>query len=399
MTTDGAIGCASLVTCAGGRAVPILDAVVAWESGQVTFAGSRSGYGGTVDREEPNATVVPGFVDCHTHVPFMGWRDDEFEARLTGATYRDQHGRGGGIARSARMFAEASDQEVLAFSRSLLDEMLDHGTTSVELKTGYGLSLEAELRQARLARRLADEAGQTCTVTLLGCHAVPEGMERSAWVDVVCTELIPAAASEGLVDGVDVYVEDIAFSIEDLERVAGAAEAAGLPVRCHAEQLGHTGAAAGAAAVGARSADHLNHLDAAGARAMADAGTTAVLLPASTLMLRAQPPPVETIAEAGAAVAVASDCNPGTSPVLSMPLVIALACSLYGLTPEAAVAAATIEPARVLGLDDRLGSLKPGKQADLVVLEGEHVRMLPYRPGHHAVRGVVVAGEWVRDRA
>src|SRR5918996_1053912 len=230
MTTDGAIGCASLVTCSGRRAVPILDAIVAWESGQVTFAGSRSGYGGTVDREEPNATVVPGFVDCHTHVPFMGWRDDEFEARLTGATYRDQHGRGGGIARSARMFAEASDQEVLAFSRSLLDEMLDHGTT--------------------------------CTVTLLGCHAVPEGMERSAWVDVVCTELIPAAASEGLVDGVDVYVEDIAFSIEDLERVAGAAEAAGLPVRCHAEQLGHTGAAAGAAAVGGRGGEHLNHLHA-----------------------------------------------------------------------------------------------------------------------------------------
>ena len=172
-------------------------------------------------------TIAPGFVDCHTHLPFAGWRADEFEARLSGVSYRELHGEGG-IYRSARMLAEASDDEVLAFCRSLVQEMADHGTTALELKTGYGLSVEAELRQARLARRLA-EAPQTCSVTLLACHAVPEGMERADWVRAVCDELIPEAVREGLVDAVDVYVEDIAFSLDDLGEVARCASQVGLP--------------------------------------------------------------------------------------------------------------------------------------------------------------------------
>jgi imidazolonepropionase len=400
-----AVGCSTLVTCvvgtlpAGGAVgpEPVHDAVVAWEGDAIVYAGQRHGWEGDVDDEHDGCTVVPGFVDCHTHLPFYRWRDDEFEARLRGQTYRNQHGEGG-ISRSARMLAEASDEEVLAFCRPLLAEMLTHGTTALELKTGYGLSVEAELRQARLARRLAAEAAQTATVTLLACHAVPPGMTREEWVKTACTDLIPQAAGEGLIDAVDVYVEDIAFSVEDLRLVADAAAAAGLPLRCHADQLGPSGAAEAAASLGARSADHLNHAGPDAGDALARAGTAAVLLPASTLMLRAQPPPVAALAGAGAALAVATDFNPGTSPVLSMPLAVSLACSLCGLSPMTALVAATATPAWVLGLHDRLGTLEPGKRADFLILEGTDVRMIAYRLGHNPVLDVIVGGERIAGR-
>jgi imidazolonepropionase len=394
-----ALGCTTLITCATDEvpvrppAAPevIHDGVVAWEGPTITYAGPRSGWDGDVDEDLAGRTIVPGFVDCHTHLPFFGWRDDEFEARLSGRTYRDLHGEGG-IIRSARMVAEASDQEVLEFCRPLAREMLAHGTTALELKTGYGLSVEAELRQARLARRLAEEIPQTCTVTLLACHAVPPGIGREEWVAVATDELIPRAAREGLVDAVDVYVEDIAFTVADLERVAGAAREAGLPVRVHADQLGSTGAASAAARVGARSADHLNHIDPDGVRALGRGQTAAVLLPSSTVLLDADPPPVDDLRRAEAALAVATDFNPGTSPVLSMPEAIALGCARYRLTPLEALVGATINGAWVLGLDDRLGSLAPGKRADLLILEGEDVRMVPYRPGHNPVVGTVIGG-------
>ncbi len=343
--------------------------------------------------------MAPGFVDCHTHVPFFGWRADEFEARIAGRSYRDLHGGGGGIPRSARLLASATDDEVLAFCRPILAEMLGGGTTSLELKTGYGLSVGAELRQARLARRVAEEIPQTCSVTLLACHAVPSGMEREAWVDVVCAELIPAAAAEGLVDAVDVYVEDIAFSLEDLRRVAEAAGQAGLGLRCHADQLGHSAAAEEAVRLGARSADHLNHTGPEGVAALAGAeGTVAGVLPTSTFMLRAHPPPARELIDAGAALAVATDCNPGTSPVLSMPEAVAMACTLYRLTPLEALSAASINPAWVLGLHDRVGSLEPGKRADFVVLDSADIAMVPYRPGHNPVLQTRIGGTVVSQR-
>jgi imidazolonepropionase len=393
-----AVGATSLVTC-GGAPTPAPaawspevtpDGVVAWEGETVVYAGARAGWTGPVDAWYEGATIVPGFVDCHTHLPFVGWRDDEFEARLGGQTYRDLHGRGG-IPRSAAMLAEASDEEVLSFCRPLAGEMLAHGTTAVELKTGYGLSMEAELRQARLARRLADDIPQTATVTLLACHAVPPGLDRERWVEVACRELIPAAAAEGLADAVDVYVEDIAFSVDDLRRVAAAAGEAGLALRCHADQLGPSGAAEAAAELGARSADHLNHVSPGGVRALGGGGTVAGLLPASTFLLRSDPPPVAALVSAGAAMAVATDCNPGTSAVASMPEAVAMACSGYGLLPLQALAAVTVNPAWVLGLHDGLGSLEPGKRADLVVLDGPF-RTVPYRPGHNPVLEVVCGG-------
>ncbi|MGZ8735344.1 MAG: amidohydrolase family protein, partial [Acidimicrobiia bacterium] len=326
-----AIAATTLVTPVGpgplagpGLVAPLLiaDGATAWEDETIVYVGPAAGLQDVEPEWFEGCTIAPGFVDCHTHLPFVGWRADEFEARLAGATYRDLHG-GGGIYRSARLFARASDDDVLAFCRPLLAEMLAHGTTALELKTGYGLSVEGELRQARLARRLAAEAVQTCTVTLLACHAVPEGVDRADWVRTVCEELIPAAAAEGLADAVDIYVEDIAFSLEDLHAVAGAAHSAGLPLRCHADQLGPSGAAEAAVALGARSADHLNHVSLRGMAALGDGNTAAVLLPTSTLFLRAAPPDVRALLDAGAVVAIATDFNPGTSPVLSMPEVIA----------------------------------------------------------------------------
>ena len=397
----GAIVCSSLASVDSGsapvrgRALREVDEIspsaVAWEDGVITYAGPADGLSGADPVRVDGCTVVPGFVDCHTHLPFFGWRADEFEARLAGRTYRDQHGEGG-IGRSARMLAEASDEEVLAFCRPLAAEMLAHGTTALELKTGYGLSVDAELRQARLARRLAAELEQTCTVTLLACHAVPAGMERAAWVELACTELIPRAAEEKLVDAVDVYVEDIAFSVEDLERVAEAAAAAELALRCHADQLGQSGAAEAACRLGARSADHLNHVSDEGVRALGSSNTTAVLLPASTFALRVAAPPVGALLDAGAVVALATDFNPGTSAVLSMPEAIAIGCTLYGLSPLEAITAVTLNAAWVLGRTNALGSLAPGKRADLVVLDADHVRHIPYRPGHNPVRAAFVEG-------
>ena len=402
----GAAVAAALATASGplpargaAAAASVLDepAGVAWEDGILTYVGPAGGLPwpasiGTPDR----GLLVAGFVDCHVHLPFIGWRVDEFEARLAGASYRDLHGEEGGIFRSSRLLAAASDDDVLAFCLPLIREMAAHGTTAMELKTGYGLSVEAELRQARLARALAAAAPQTCAVTLLACHAVPEGVDRAEWVRAACDELIPAAAAEGLVDQVDIYVEDIAFSLEDLTAVAAAAARVGLPLRVHADQLGPSGAAEAAVALGARSADHLNHLSPAGVEALGVAGgTIAVLLPASSFMLGAQAPPVEALQHAGAALAVGTDFNPGTSPVSSMPEAIAFACTSYRLGPMEALTAATANPAFVLGMDDRLGTLEIGKRADVLLLEDRRFAHVPYRPGHDPVVATLVGGELV----
>jgi imidazolonepropionase len=369
---------------------------VAWDDdGTIAFVGQADDLPwepaslGRIDE----GTIVPGFVDCHVHLPFVGWRADEFEARLAGVSYRELHGQEGGIFRSARMLAEADDEQVLAFSKALAVEMSAHGTTAMELKSGYGLSVDAELRQLRLARRLAEAVPQTCAVTLLACHAVPDGWAREDWVATACDELIPAAATEGLADAVDIYVEDIAFSLEDLERVGAAASAAGLPLRVHADQLGASGAAEAAAGLGARSADHLNHVSDAGVAALGEGRTAAVLLPSSTFTLRSAPAPVAALRDAGAALAIATDLNPGTSPVCSMPETIAMACSLYGMTPLDALTAATANPAWVLGIDDRAGTLEVGKRADLLLLDGPTFAHVPYRPGHNPVVTTVIGGK------
>ncbi len=408
---DGVVVTPALVTCSGdpvrrGAALERLNVVrpgaLAWANGTITYTGPPEGLPERVIAERQSiirvdGAILPGFVDCHTHLPFYGWRADEFEARLAGQSYGDLHGEGG-IYRSARLLSEASDDQVIEFCRALAVEMLAHGTTALELKTGYGLSVEAEVRQARLARRLAEEMPQTATVTLLACHAVPQDTSRADWVDRVCRELIPAAAVEGLADAVDVYVEDIAFTVDDLRRVADAARQHGLAVRCHADQLGDSGAAEAAVSVGARSADHLNHASAEGVSALANADTVATLLPVSTMFLRSPPPPVKALIDADAVLALATDFNPGTSPCLSMPEVIAVGASLYGIATNTALAASTINAAWVLGIHDEHGSLETGKRADFVVLDEEDPAMIAYRPGHNPVVETWIGGNRVYSR-
>jgi imidazolonepropionase len=406
MNGDGVLVCPALVTMSGPvprrgrdleRVEVIPDGAVAWRDGTITYAGPARDLPGPTSLWSPPrevaGAVIPGFVDCHTHLPFYGWRADEFAAKLSGRSYRDVHGEGGGIARSARLLAEASDDEVLEFCRALSAEMVAHGTTTFELKTGYGLSVEAELRQARLARRLGSLLQQMTTVTLLACHAVPDGLSREQWVDQVCQELIPAAAAEGLVDAVDVFVEDIAFTVDDFRLVAAVARRHSLAVRCHADQLGPSGAAQAAVSVGARNADHLNHVTSEEVEALGRSDTAAVVVPVADLVTGERPPPVADLLDAGAVVALATDFNPGTSPCLSMPEAIAVGCSLYRLSPLGALGAATINPAKALGRDDRVGSLVAGKRADFLVLEAADPSVIPYRPGHNPVVETWIGGE------
>lgn len=364
---------------------------VAWDDdGLIVFVGPAADLPWAPSIGIPEeGLLVPGFVDCHTHLPFVGWRADEFEARLRGVSYAELHGSEGGIYRSSRLFHEATDGEVDSFCRPLLAEMLALGTTTVELKTGYGLSARGELRELEIARRLRDEAVQTCTVTFLPCHAVPNGVDRDVWMETVVSSLLPAAVAAG-VDAVDIYVEDIAFTIHDLERLAAATS--GIPLRVHGDQLGDTGAAAAAARLGARSVDHLNHTSPEGVAALAASGTVAVLLPSSTAFLGLQPAPAAELRVTGVPIAIATDCNPGTSPVVSMPHTIAAAAAVYRIPPLDALTAATLNAAHVLGVADRIGTLEVGKRADLLLLDAPSFAHVPYRPGHDPVRGLVVAG-------
>jgi len=330
--------------------------------------------------------IVPGLVDCHTHLPFAGWRAEEYEQKVTGVPYEEIARGGGGIAASARALAEASDGAVLAQARAIRAEMLAHGTTTVEAKTGYGLSREGERRLVRLARELGADR-----VTGLFAHAVPPGESPGGWMDAV-----DALAAECDVDALDIYVESVAFRNEDLERLGAIAAREGVPLRAHVEQFNANRSVPVALAAGARSVDHLACLHPDDLAPLAAAECAAVLLPGAELLGDEAVAPGRALAEAGAICVVATDCNPGTSPVLSLPLVVGLAVRRYGWSARQALLACTLNAAWVLGLDDR-GSIEVGKRADLVVLDGpvEHV---PYRFGRNPVRLVIAGGEVVWRR-
>lgn len=350
-------------------------------------------------------TVVPGFVDCHTHLPFFGWRGDEDAARLSGVRYESIHAEEGGIFRSARLLAEASDEAVLDFSAGLAGAMLVAGTTTFETKSGYGLSVDGELRQLRLARRLAERVPQTVVSTCLAAHAVPHGKTQGEWIGEAANELMPRAAEEGLAGACDLYVESIAFALEHAARLTEAAKALGWRMRVHADQLADNQTGAFAARWDFATADHLNHasLDAVGD--LGSSETAAVLLPGATFTLRqSKKPPARALVEAGAVVALGTDLNPGTSPIHSMPFVIALACRLYGLRPIEALACATVNAAYALGLDHGFGAIRPGGRADLVVLASPEFESLVYRPDTEWIAAVVCGGElvhvapWAQER-
>lgn len=346
------------------------------------------------------ALVTPGFVDCHTHLVYGGARDDEFEARLHGASYAEIARQGGGILATVRATRQASDESLFASARRRALALLTEGVTTLEIKSGYGLTLADEARCLRVARRLGRELPLTVVSTYLGAHALPPEFAGCPddYIAAVCAWL-PALHAEGLVDAVDAFCETIGFSRDQTRRVFDAARTLGLPVKLHAEQLSHQNGAALAAQYGALSCDHLEYLDAAGIQAMAAAGTVAVLLPGAFYFLReTQPPPIAALRAAGVPLAVATDHNPGSSPLLSLLLALNLACTLFRLTPEEAVRGATVHAARALGLADR-GILAVGRRADFAVWTLDHPRELTYWIGGCRPSRVIAGGQEVNRHA
>ena len=343
--------------------------------------------------------VIPGFVDCHTHLPFVGWREREYEQKIRGVPYEQISRDGGGIASSARALGEASDEQVLAQSVTLANEMLASGTTTFECKSGYGMSREGELRALELARTLGSRVAQTTTSTALLAHSVPPLYSANEWMDEVET-MMPEVVRPGSVAALDIFVESIAFSNEDLTRMGALAADAGLALRAHVEQFGGLRSVPVALAASARSVDHLSTLDDDDIAPLAQAECAAVLLPAAEFLGDEHRAPGRELVDAGAIVVLATDANPGTAPVFSLPVVIGLAVRLYRFSALEAVAAVTLNGAWTLGLQADRGSIEVGKRADLVVLDGP-VEQIAYRFGHNPVLAAFVAGEpvFVRDDA
>ena len=354
----------------------IEDAALADKGGRIAFAGRMSDLPGepsnlaTRVMDAQNQWITPGLIDCHTHLVFAGNRSEEFEMRLAGKSYEAIAKAGGGIMSTVRATRAASEDELYAQSLSRLHGLLKGGVTTVEIKSGYGLDEATELRMLRVARKLGQQTGLRVRTTYLGLHALPPeyASKRADFVNLMSGPVLRAIADEGLADAVDAYLEGIAFTAAEVERFFAAAAALGLPAKLHADQLSDTNGAAVAAKFRALSADHIEYSDPAGIAAMAKAGTVAVLLPGAFFVLReTRKPPVDLLRRHGVPIAVATDCNPGTSPVVSLPTTMSMACTLFGLTPEEVLAGVTRNAARALGLKDETGTLEVGKAADYVV--------------------------------
>lgn len=351
----------------------IEDAAILIKDRRIAWAGARADLPvhEAVDTDHLEGRwVTPGLIDCHTHLVFGGDRSGEFEKRLGGATYEEIARSGGGIVSSVKATREASEDELFASAMARLEGLKATGVTTIEIKSGYGLDHDSELKMLRVARRIGREGGVRVRTSYLGLHATPpeHRSDRAAYVDKAVDGILPAAHAEGLVDAVDAYCEPIAFTQDEVSRLFEKAQSLNLPVKLHADQLSDGGGAALAARYQALSADHIEHSTEAGVAAMAEAGVVAVLLPGAFLMLReTKLPPVDLLRKHGVRMAIASDCNPGTSPVASMTAVLNLACVQFRLTPEEALAGATREAARALGVLDEVGTIEAGKAADLAV--------------------------------
>ena len=396
---DGLVVNARLATLAGDAGYGLVeDGALGWKDGRITYAGPRSRLPEAARAAEgvdaDGRLLTPGLVDCHTHLVFGGDRAGEFEQRLQGASYEQIARAGGGIVSTVRATRAADEETLLAQSLPRARALLADGVTTVEIKSGYGLDLEGERRMLRVARRLGEMLGLQVRTTFLGAHALPPEFagRADAYIDAVC-DWLPRLHGEGLVDAVDAFCERIGFDAAQTRRVFEAARALGLPVKLHADQLSDGGGAALVAGFGGLSADHVEHTSAAGVRAMADAGTVAVLLPGAFHVLRETTlPPLEAFRAEGVAMAVATDCNPGTSPLQSLRLAMSLACTHFRLTPEEALRGTTVNGARALGLADR-GRLQPGLRADLVLWNAEQPAELAYWLG-----GGLRAASWIGGR-
>ncbi|WP_042673177.1 imidazolonepropionase [Variovorax sp. CF313] len=376
-----------------------VEAAIVVIQGAIRWAGARDAlpaeFAALPTHDGGGALVTPGLVDCHTHLVYGGQRANEFAMRLAGATYEEVAKAGGGIVSSVRATREADEDTLFAQAAPRLEQLLADGVCAIEIKSGYGLSLEHERKQLRVARRLGEAYGVTVRTTFLGAHALPpEYANRSGdYIDLVCREMLPALAAEGLVDAVDVFCERIAFSLAETEQVFQAAQALGLPVKLHAEQLSDMGGAALAARYGALSCDHIEHLSADGIEAMRRSGTVAVLLPGAYYTLRdTHLPPIDALRAAGVPMAVSTDHNPGTSPALSLLLMANMACTLFRLTVPEALAGITRHAARALGLQATHGAIAEGMPANFVLWNVREAAELAYWFGQQPVRTVVRQG-------
>jgi imidazolonepropionase len=391
---------ARLATLAPGR--PGLGVIergaVAAKDGRIAFAGPAAelpaGWDATNRIALDGRCITPGLIDCHTHLVYAGDRAHEFELRLAGASYEEIARAGGGIVSTVKATRAASEDDLVRASLPRLDRLIAEGVTSIEIKSGYGLDLATETRMLRAARRLARERAVDVVTSFLGAHALPPEAngDKERYIDEVCA-MVPAIARDNLADAVDAFCEGIAFSPPQTARVFNAAAAAGLPVKLHADQLSNLHGAALAAEHGALSADHLEYTDDDGVAAMARAGTTAVLLPGAFYVLRErQMPPVDRLRRARVPIAIATDSNPGTSPITSLLMTMNMAATLFRLTVDEAIAGVTREAARALGRLDRVGTLDQGKWCDLAIWDVERPAELVYRIGFNPLHARVRRG-------
>jgi imidazolonepropionase len=363
-------------------------AAIAASGGRIAFAGPEADLPADFAKAESidceGRLLTPGLIDCHTHLVHAGNRANEFEMRLAGATYEEVARAGGGIVSSVKALRAASEDDLVRQSLPRLDALIAEGVTTVEIKSGYGLDLANEAKSLVAARRLGEERPVSITTTLLAAHALPPEAagDKDGYIRTVTDEILPAIAALGLADAIDGFCEGIAFSPEQIARVFSVAKALGLPVKLHADQLSNLGGAALAARFGALSADHLEYTDEAGASAMAKAGTVAVILPGAFYFIReTKKPPVDLFRQHGVPMALATDCNPGTSPLTSLLLTMNMAATLFGMTVDGCLAGVTREAARALGRLGEIGTLEAGKSADLAIWNVERPAELVYRMG------------------
>lgn len=377
----------------------ITDAAIAVRNGKIAWLGPRQDLpttgGVSQEHDGGGAWLTPGLVDCHTHIVYAGNRSNEWEARLNGVPYEQIAREGGGIVSTVRATRAASFEQLLQASLPRVQALLAEGVTTLEIKSGYGLDLANEEKMLRVAREIERRTGVAVRTTFLGAHALPPEYAHRAddYIDEVCLNMLPSLVKQGLVDAVDAFCESIGFTPAQTERVFKAAQQHGLPVKLHAEQLSDQGGAQLTARYGGLSADHLEHLSAEGIGAMAAAGTVAVLLPGAFYYLRdTQLPPVQALRDAGVPMALATDCNPGTSPMTSLLLAMNMGCTIFRLTPQEALAGATTNAARALGLSASVGSLEVGKNADFALWDIDRPGDLAYAMGFNPCVQVVKNG-------
>ncbi|ERF84925.1 imidazolonepropionase [Bradyrhizobium viridifuturi] len=393
---------ARLATMRGDRADlgEIERGLIAARDGRIVYADAQSNFPVDADAVERidcgGRWITPGLVDCHTHLVFGGNRAHEFELRLKGASYEEIARAGGGIVSTVAATRKATEAELVAGALPRLDALIGEGATTVEIKSGYGLDAETEMHQLAAARKLGQLRKVAIRTSFLGAHALPPEADgdKDRYIDLVCNAMLPAVAKAGLADAVDAFMEGIAFSGEQTARVFAAARTLGLPVKLHADQLSNLGGAALAAKFSALSADHLEHTDEAGAAAMAKAGTVAVLLPGAFYFIReTQKPPVELFRKHGVPMALATDCNPGSSPLTSLLLAMNMGATLFRMTVVECLAAVTREGARALGMLSETGTLEAGKWCDLAIWDIERPAELVYRIGFNPLHRRVWRGQ------